>query len=153
MLVPNTLLQFSNQELLSPVGTFVSYNIGCWVLQPDVSPPREGCFPLQAHALSGLCIWRSAWQGLASLAGSFPVLLCTVWTLRQMGWPGGPSGFWQQLCQCWHGRASQQPSDALHSLVQLHLQHSQTVWSLLEFVFSGFAYLIRTDECKYIFKS
>lgn len=35
MLVPNILLQ-----LLSSVGIFTSYNIGCCVLQPDVSPPR-----------------------------------------------------------------------------------------------------------------
>lgn len=111
MLVPNTLLQFPNQELLSSVGTFISYNIGCWVLQPDVSPPREGYIPLQARALHRLCIWRSTWQGFALLGWVHFMFFCAQYgTLRQMVWAlgdllasGSSSG------QCWCGRVSQQP--------------------------------------------
>lgn len=94
MLVPNILLQFPNQELLSSVGTFTSYNIGCCVLKPDVSLPRE---------VPG--------RVLPSLAGAQVHVLCAQrGILRQMVWPWGTFWtFWQQLCQCWRGRVSRQP--------------------------------------------
>lgn len=95
MLVPNILLQFPNQELLSSVGTFISYNIGYRVLRPDVSPPRE--VPGRISP---------------SFAGAqVHVLLCTAWNPEADGvGPGGPSGpSGSSSGQCWRGRVSRQP--------------------------------------------
>lgn len=75
MLVPNILLLFPNQEFLSSVGTFTSYNIGCvFFNQTFLHPERH---------LAG---FRPPWSGRR-------LMFCAQrGVLRQMAWPWGTSG-------------------------------------------------------------
>lgn len=116
MLVPSTLLQFPNHELLFSVGTFTSYNIGCCVLQPDVSPPREGTSLSRLMPSVDLASEEVPGRVSPSLAGTQVPVLCAAWNPEADGvGPGGPSG--SSSGQCWRGGSAGSPSDALHSLV------------------------------------
>lgn len=93
MLVPNLLLQFPNQELLFSVGIFTSYNIGCCVLQPDVSLPREvpgrvspSLAGAQVHVL---CAQRGILRQMVWALGNLLDLLAAA--LPVLAWAGQPA--------------------------------------------------------------
>lgn len=106
MLVPSTLLQFPNHELLFSVGTFTSYNIGCCVLQPDVSHPERDTS--LSRLMPSVDLASEGVPGRVSPSLAQVPVLCAAWNPEAGGvGPGGPSG--SSSGQCWRGRVSRQP--------------------------------------------